>query len=50
MRNGKMINIVGKDIAGEQKYCRAYSQDGRFLGMLCYVPDTGLWHPEKVFV
>jgi tRNA pseudouridine55 synthase len=50
MKNGKMINIAGAVKAGvKQKYCRAYSQDGRFLGILSYLPDTGLWHPKKVF-
>jgi tRNA pseudouridine55 synthase len=29
--------------------CRAYAQDGRFLGILRYLPDGGLWQPEKVF-
>jgi tRNA pseudouridine55 synthase len=29
--------------------CRAYAPDGRFLGILRYVPDKGLWQPEKVF-
>jgi tRNA pseudouridine55 synthase len=49
MRKGKTLNITGDNI-DTQKYCRAYSQDGRFLGMLCYLPDTGLWQPKKVFV
>jgi tRNA pseudouridine55 synthase len=30
--------------------CRAYAPDGRFLGILRYVPDKGAWQPEKVFV
>jgi tRNA pseudouridine55 synthase len=51
MKNGKLINVVGSaQVTVASKYCRAYSQDGRFLGLLCYIPDTGLWHPEKVFV
>jgi tRNA pseudouridine55 synthase len=51
MKNGKMINVVGGVKAGgKPKYCRAYSQDGRFLGILSYLPDTGLWHPKKVFI
>ncbi len=33
-----------------QKYCRAYSADGRFLGILRYVPDKGIWQPKKVLV
>jgi tRNA pseudouridine55 synthase len=51
MKNGKMINIAGSVKASvKSKYCRAYSQDGRFLGILSYLPDTGLWHPKKVFI
>jgi tRNA pseudouridine55 synthase len=30
--------------------CRAYAPDGRFLGILRYVPDKSVWQPEKVFV
>ncbi len=51
MKNGKMINIAKSGETGDKpKYCRAYSQDGRFLGILSYLPDKGLWHPKKVFV
>lgn len=51
MRNGKTLNIPGIDKpSGDRQYCRAYSQDGRFLAILRYLPDSGLWHPEKVFV
>jgi tRNA pseudouridine55 synthase len=35
---------------GEDKvHCRAYSLDGRFLAVLRFLPENGLWHPEKVF-
>jgi tRNA pseudouridine55 synthase len=27
---------------------RAYSTDGRFLGILCWQPSTNTWHPQKV--
>jgi tRNA pseudouridine55 synthase len=30
--------------------CRAYAADGRFLGVLRYLPDKGTWQPEKVFI
>ena len=50
IKNGKMISISGGEVTGESKTCRAYSQDGRFLGILSYVPDSGLWHPDKVFI
>lgn len=35
---------------GEDKaYCRAYSLDGRFLAVLRFIPENGLWQPQKVF-
>jgi tRNA pseudouridine55 synthase len=30
--------------------CRAYAADGRFLGVLRYLPDKSTWQPEKVFI
>jgi tRNA pseudouridine55 synthase len=30
-------------------YCRAYHPDGRFLAVMKFKPDSGLWHPQKVF-
>jgi len=33
-----------------QRYCRAYSRDGRFLGILQSVPGKGLWQPKKVML
>ncbi len=50
-KNGKMISIPGSEhLSGTPKDARAYSPDGRFLGILSYIPDSGLWHPEKVFI
>jgi tRNA pseudouridine55 synthase len=34
----------------QEKRCRAYSQDGRFLALLRYDEGEDRWHPEKVFV
>ncbi len=48
IRTGKSIALA--DSPKTEKSCRAYSRDGRLLGILCYLPDAGLWHPEKVFV
>jgi tRNA pseudouridine55 synthase len=31
------------------EYCRAYAEDGRFLAVMKFVPESKLWHPEKVF-
>ena len=33
-----------------QRYCRAYTLDGRFLGLLYSVPEKGVWQPKKVMV
>lgn len=30
--------------------CRAYTRDGRFLGVLRFNAETAQWHPEKVFL
>jgi tRNA pseudouridine55 synthase len=49
IRNGSNIEISGSRNAGEE-YCRAYSQDGRLLGMLRYVPEKEAWQPKKVLV
>ena len=32
------------------RYYRAYSLDGRFLGMLQYIADKEIWQPKKVFI
>ena len=53
IKNGNFIAIDAShspNADADKTYCRAYSQDGRFLGILCFVPEKGLWHPEKVFV
>ncbi|UCC17677.1 MAG: tRNA pseudouridine(55) synthase TruB [Dehalococcoidales bacterium] len=34
----------------QDTHCRAYGLDGRFLGILRYVAETGQWQPEKVFI
>ena len=55
MRTGSLLNpehIETQDIRydSHHRYCRAYSRDGRFLGMLQPVPDKAAWQPKKVFV
>ena len=30
-------------------YCRAYSVDGRFIAVLRFIPERGLWQPDRVF-
>lgn len=38
-------------VAGQGKTirCRAYSIDGKFIGVLVFTVGNGLWQPEKVF-
>lgn len=55
MRTGSLISpeyVDSRDIKenSHHRYCRAYSRDGRFLGMLQPVPDREAWQPKKVFI
>jgi tRNA pseudouridine55 synthase len=55
MKTGSLLgkeNIESQDIRedSQHRYCRAYSTDGRFLGMLQPIPDKEAWQPKKVFV
>jgi tRNA pseudouridine55 synthase len=51
IRNGRALVLADSDHLSEQtpNRCRAYSLDGRFLGVLRFKPDDGHWRPEKVF-
>jgi len=54
-KTGRPIFPREKDIGNTSKgssyrYCRAYSQDGRFLGILRRSKSRGVWEPKKVFV
>jgi tRNA pseudouridine55 synthase len=44
--NGRPLAL---DNGNGKSHCRAYSLDGRFLAVLRFLPDNGLWQPEKVF-
>ncbi|MFC1902098.1 tRNA pseudouridine(55) synthase TruB [Chloroflexota bacterium] len=33
-----------------QDHCRAYTRDGRFLGVLRHHPEKGLWQPRKILL
>jgi len=50
MRTGSPITTADNGITGAGEYCRAYSPDGRFLGILKRYKDKGVWRPKKVFV
>ncbi len=43
-------NSPGENGHPGKKHCRAYSLDGRFLGILRHVPEKGVWQPKKVLI
>ncbi len=45
---GLDINLIGVN-PGDNTNHRAYHPDGHFLAVMKFTPDSGLWHPEKVF-
>lgn len=51
IKNGGCV-VMEKNLveADGEKRCRAYSQDGSFLAVLCFDAERGHWQPEKVFV
>jgi tRNA pseudouridine55 synthase len=54
-KTGMPVNPVENDASitdpsPRQPYCRAYSSDGRFLGILRQSKSRGVWKPKKVFV
>jgi len=60
IRSGRSL-VLGSDAGGEETdypsqypvafggYCRVYTLDGCFLGVLRFNPERGQWQPEKVF-
>lgn len=49
LRSGRPLELgqlQGKDQA---QLCRAYSLDGRIIGVLWFDPERSLWQPKKVF-
>jgi tRNA pseudouridine55 synthase len=40
----------GENVHSGPSDCRAYTLDGRFVGMLHHVPGKGIWQPKKVFL
>jgi tRNA pseudouridine55 synthase len=54
IKKGAMVELP--EMGGNEKsaqhepYCRAYNLDGRFIAILRLVPETGHWHPDKVFL
>ncbi|MBI2831819.1 MAG: tRNA pseudouridine(55) synthase TruB [Chloroflexi bacterium] len=50
VKSGRPIAHLEQPPASPESLCRAYTSDGRFLGVLRYIPEKGQWQPEKVFV
>jgi len=55
IKKGGSLALEHSDSSGEngysgQNHCRAYTLDGRFLGVLRRVPEKGLWQPKKVLL
>ena len=53
IKKGGSLVLEHGDSRGENDYpganhCRAYTLDGRFLGILKHSPEKGLWQPRKV--
>jgi tRNA pseudouridine55 synthase len=48
--NSLMLEQTASQENTAETRCRAYASDGRFLGILHYIPESGVWHPEKVFI
>jgi tRNA pseudouridine55 synthase len=52
MRDGNTLTLeqTASPVNTAETRCRAYAPDGRFLGIIRYIPESGLWQPEKVFI
>ena len=64
IRNGQDLPLKKRPASGDDtissphpsggssfdNYCRAYNLDGRFIGVLRFSSESGLWHPEKIFL
>jgi hypothetical protein len=54
LHHGSAVNLdvipQGLKSDGTNLPSRAYTQDGDFIGMIKYDPETKLWRPEKIFL
>ena len=55
IKRGSPVNLdednnYSENGSPEPKYCRAYSIDGRFLGILRRTSEKGIWQPKKVMI
>jgi len=52
IRNGSPLvleNYGSSAPSSSENHCRAYTPDGRFLGVLRFNPERGQWQPRKIF-
>lgn len=50
MKMGRSLMLVDVDAPVLERRCRAYTLDGRFIGVLRFNPVSGRWQPEKVLL
>jgi tRNA pseudouridine55 synthase len=50
IRNGNAVSLLDEPSVTHSTFCRAYTGNGFLLGVLRLNQETGLWHPDKVFV
>jgi tRNA pseudouridine55 synthase len=48
MKKGQLLHVNVLVPPGGPEICRAYAEDGRFLGILRREPGAGAWRPEQV--
>ncbi|MFC1917455.1 tRNA pseudouridine(55) synthase TruB [Chloroflexota bacterium] len=53
LKNGQTVTLPESPDDGKEeispRYCRAYNLTGLFIGILRYLPEEKMWHPDKVF-
>jgi len=51
IRKGRPLDYLEQPLPlSASNYCRVYTQDGCFLGVLRFDPERRQWQPEKVFL
>lgn len=50
IRNGCPISYLEQHHSPPDNYCRAYTSDGCFLGVLRFNPESEQWQPKKVLL
>ncbi len=47
--HGRPVSSLEKLEVNDGELGRAYSVEGRFLALVCFKGESGLWHPKRVF-